>query len=67
MMDDKKFVPKGEKLTDNEVLQAVAEAIQYIKNSYYGYGEITVIVSGRENKHVNLNIPYRGRQPKQVV
>ena len=63
-MEEKKPVPKGEKLSDDEVLDAVREAIHDIKASYYGYGQITIIVSGRENKHVNIEIPYRARKSR---
>ena len=63
--ESKRPVPKGERFTDEEVVEAVRDAIRDIKESYYGYGQIIVTVSGRETKHVNIEIPYRGRPSRR--
>ena len=50
-MEDKRRVTKVK--TDAETLQAVKNALQRIREISSGYGEIIIIVSGGEVKHVN--------------
>lgn len=65
--ETKMKVPPIEKFTIDEATTAVRDAIEAIKKSYYGYGLITVTVSGREIKHVNIEIPYRNRKQGNSV
>lgn len=55
-MEEKRRVPKIK--NDDDAVQVVKDALQYIREISTGYGEIVIIVSGGDVKHVNLQIPF---------
>lgn len=58
-MEEKRRVPKIK--NDDDAVQVVKDALKYIREISTGYGEIVIIVSGGDVKHVNLQIPFTGK------